>query len=389
MINRSESLSLPIDLDDEQATPVTQPLEPVALPSRSTPTNRAPGDRFRLQAKFFFLTWPQCDTEPSTVLERLMALPTHDYSVVAREKHQDGSNHLHCFLALTKPNRKTGYEWLDRLADSHGNYQAARDNAKVVRYVVKDSNFVASPSFDPAAYLELASQKKSRVSATPSGQSKASTFAALIRDENATIDQIDDLDPGYVMSNKRKLEEYSAWQKVKRAALAKLPWPSVDLDSYPNADATFKIAKWIAENIKQPREFKQKQLYVWSEAPDVGKTHLTRELAKYLTVYPPPRSQYWDGYESGRYDLVVFDEFRADRTLQDLNEFLQGSEITLNVKGSTVVKSDNPPIIILANSPPDRIFSKKKDSPQFKAFLARLTVVRVPDNHKIDVFHQL
>ena len=288
-LNRSGSLSLPIDLDDEQDTPVTQPLEPVALPSRSTPTNRAPGDRFRLQAKFFFLTWPQCDTEPRVVLDRLMALPTHDYSVVAREKHQDGSNHLHCFLALTKPNRKTGYEWLDKLADSHGNYQAAKDNAYVVRYVVKGCNFVTSPNFDPASYLELASKKKSRASATPAGQTKASTFAALIRDEDATLDQIDELDPGYVMTNKRKLEEYRAWQKVKRAALSKLPWPTLDLDSYPDADATFKIASWLAENIKQPREFKQKQLYIWSEAPDDGKTHLTRELAKYLTVYYPPR----------------------------------------------------------------------------------------------------
>jgi len=382
---RSGSQAEPVVLSDSEEIP----LAPVVDPLEHSPLTPEARDRFRLQAKFFFLTWPQCSTPKETVLERLSKLPTFDYAVVSREDHKDATGeHLHAFLALTKQSNKIGCKWLDAFAGKHGNYQSAKNKLHVVRYVIKDGDYVSSPGFDPLAFV-LASERHKSTAGAHASKSKSEEIARLIRDEGKELDELDDLHPGHVYMNKRKIQEYLSYQKVKKAKLALAAWPGIALDSYPDADFNFKIASWLAENVKQPRAFKQKQLFLWSEGPDAGKTNLCMELAKYLATYHPPRGKFVDGYESGRFDLVVFDEFRADWTLQFLNEFVQGSHVHLDQKGSGHLKTDNPPMIFLSNSSLEEIFHKRVGTGQFEAFKSRLTVIKVPNGKKIDVFHTL
>lgn len=359
----------------------------MADPLEHTALDKAARDRFRLQVKFFFLTWPQCSLDPQVILDRLSRIPSFDYAVVSRENHRDATGlHIHAFVAFTKQQNKVGCKWLDALADKHGNYQSARDKTAVVRYVIKDGDFVSSPGFDPHAFLEAARQHKSSSSAIGS-KSRSEEIARLIRDEGKSLDELDDLAPGHVYMNKRKIQDYAAYQVVKKARFAILPWPGIDMTLFPEGDYNHEIAKWLHANIKVgKRELKTKQLFIWSCAPDVGKTHLTMELEKYLVTYHPPRGQYIDGYESGRFDLVVFDEFRSDWPIQVLNEFVQGSKVHLNQKGCGHLKTDNPPMILLANSDFAGIYHKKVGTPQFEALLARFTVVEVPRGGKIDIF---
>lgn len=354
-----------------------------AQPAVEHATIRAPRAQFRLQAKFFFLTWPQCDTPKETVLERIKALANYSHAVVCREDHkEDDGVHLHAFVAFTKQVNRTGSAWLDALAGKHGNYQSARDQLKVIKYVMKDGDYVFH-GFDPVEFLELREKKKS------TKPSMASEVARRVREEAASLDAIDDFAPSYVLTNKRKLQEYISYQQTKRMALAKLPWVPLDLSTFPDADFNFKIAKWITENIRQPREFKQKQLYVWSDGPNAGKTHLVNELTKYLSVYHVPKNSYLCGYESGRFDLLVIDEFKSDFTIQFLNEFLQGSTMHINQKGTSTIKSDNPPCIILSNLELSSVYHKKCTSGPFVALQSRLKIVKIPNGKKIDVFKTL
>lgn len=340
-------------------------------------------DRFRLQAKFFFLTWPQCSTPKETVLDRLKALPNFSHALVAREDHKDqAGEHLHAFLALSKPWNIRNPGLLDALAGKHGNYQAAKDQTKVVKYCVKDGDYV-SHGFDPAAFLSKRLEKKSTKT------SLSSAVAVMIREQNANLDAIDDFAPQYVLANKRKCQEYISYQQEKRLALSKLPWTPIVLDSYTEDDATKEIAKWISENVKQPRDFKQPQLYIYSDGPNVGKTELILQLSKMLRVFNIPKTSYVDGYESNRFDLVVCDEFKAHFTIQFMNEFLQGSQMHLNQKGTGTVKSDNPPMIFLSNLSLEACYHKSCLTGPFEALLSRFTVVHVPRGHKIDVFHTL
>ena len=48
-------------------------------------------------------------------------------------------------------------------------------------------------------------------------------------------------------------------------------------------------------------------------------------------------------------DLCVLDEFRAQKTVQFLNHFLDGSHMPLRQKGRQTLKTDNLPCIILSN----------------------------------------
>lgn len=344
---------------------------------------------FRLQAKFMFLTWPQCDTPKEVVLANLKKLPTFEYAVVSRENHHDSAGvHLHAFVAWTKQVNKIGAKWLDDIAGKHGNYQAARSNLKVVQYVIKDGNYV-SDGFDPALYISQAMNKKSRAkSIGDPSKSKASQVASKLASGD-TLDDIDAFDPGYMLMNKRKIEDYMAWQSVKRMALAKLPYVRPQFATIAPLSATYAIAQWIYDNIRQPREFKQKQLYIWSKYPNAGKTHLVNELTKMLSVYHMPKTKFTCGYESGRFDLVVCDEFNADFTIQFLNEFIQGSDMHLNQKGGGTLKHDNPPIIILSNKSPEECYFRKCQSGPFIALMSRLTVVEVKEGEQIDVFQTL
>lgn len=346
--------------------------------------------RFRLQAKFLFLTWPQCSTPKETVMERIKLLPNYEYCVVCREDHKDGSGeHLHAFVALTKMVRTWGTKWLDDLAGKFGNYSPARNNKKSVQYVIKDGDYIFD-GFDPVAFLSLRQRHKStRSSIGDKKMSKAQEIALLVKNDGATADIIDDLDPGYMMGNKRKIEEYISWQKLKRMCAEKLPWTPLNLSLFTDRDFNFKIAKWVALNIKQPREFKQKQLYIWSDGPNAGKTHLINELSKYLVVYNIPKTNFVDGYESGRFDLVVCDEFKAHFTIQFLNEFLQGSNMHLNQKGTGHLKTDNPPMIFLSNLSLEECYCKKAGTGPFLALLSRFKVVKVPFGKKIDLFWTL
>lgn len=381
-LNGTQGQPIEISSEEEPALPLPPPAdvaEPVAEP---TPI-RAARAQFRLQAKFFFLTWPQCDTPKETVLERIKAIANYSHAVVCREDHhEDDGVHLHAFVALTKPWNLRNPHYLDALADKHGNYQAARDQLAVVKYVMKDGDYIFH-GFDPVEFVQLREKKKS------SKPSLTAEVAKKVREDQASLDAIDDFAPAFVLANKRKLQEYISYQKVKRAALAKQLWVPLDLSLFPDADFNFKIAKWITENIKQPREFKQKQLYIWSEGPNAGKTHLVNELTKYLNVYHVPKTRFVCGYESDRFDLLVIDEFKSDFTIQFLNEFLQGSTMHLDQKGSSTIKTDNPPCIILSNLELSAVYHKKCNTGPFNALCSRLKIIKVPNGKKIDLWKTL
>lgn len=306
--------------------------------------------------------------------------------MVCREDHKDAvGEHLHAFFALTKSWNLRNPKTLDALAGKHGDYRAAKNNFAVVKYVIKDGDYVFD-GFDPALFLSQRVQKKT----TAPSKSASAEVARLIVEEKADLDIIDQKMPGFVLMNKRKLQEYISYQQVKRVKANLLPWCGIDMSRYESAPScTFKIAKWLAANIKVPREFKQKQLYIWSDGPNAGKTELVIQLSKMLSVFHVPKTEYCDGYQSNYFDLLVVDEFKSHFKIQWLNEFLQGSVMHINQKGTGTVKTDNPPIIILSNYSLEECYNKVQFTGAFEAFKSRMKIVKVPKGVKIDVFFTL
>lgn len=80
---------------------------------------------------------------PEDALKLLqMKLPISKW-IIAREKHEDGNNHLHCYLYLPTGCNIMSPTELD-LHHYHGNYQAVRSRKAVMKYVQKGGEFITN-----------------------------------------------------------------------------------------------------------------------------------------------------------------------------------------------------------------------------------------------------
>jgi len=103
---------------------------------------------FRLRAKHLFLTYPRCPMPPQEALALFRAKPGIDIDryLICVEDHADGTPHLHVYLGLKGPIDTTNQNFFDLQGEAlyHGNYQAARSAANVIRYVKKDGVFITN-----------------------------------------------------------------------------------------------------------------------------------------------------------------------------------------------------------------------------------------------------
>lgn len=97
---------------------------------------------FRVSAKNFFVTYPQCNLSKNTLIIFLKSkFPTATYILVSEEQHEDGSPHLHAFISTSIKKDIKSETYLDT-AGFHPNIQAAREPAKVIEYVAKHGNIL-------------------------------------------------------------------------------------------------------------------------------------------------------------------------------------------------------------------------------------------------------
>lgn len=76
---------------------------------------------YRLNGSGFFLTYPRCDLVKESVLDHLKALGEVKSAVVAEEKHQDGTPHVHVFVKYFKKLDVRSPKFFD-IGGFHGNY---------------------------------------------------------------------------------------------------------------------------------------------------------------------------------------------------------------------------------------------------------------------------
>jgi len=91
------------------------------------------------------------------------------------------------------------------------------------------------------------------------------------------LDHIDDLDPGFLLQHKRKCEEYLSWSNRRRERESKKPWIPFRTEDIEGSSeiAEMQIMTWLNLNIKEPRDFRQTQLYIYGP-PKMGKSTLIR-----------------------------------------------------------------------------------------------------------------
>ena len=334
---------------------------------------------YHLCAKNLSLTYPQCETPASTVLERVRDHFGDNlrFAVVCRETHRTGEPHLHVAVALKMRIQTRQADWADVFAGKHGNYQATRSMRRWVAYVAKEGD-VVSHGVDLQAYLQAAAGKQS---------TRAAVVAEAVK-EGKTLAQLDEDHGDFLLLHMKKVQEYQAFQHRKKQRVARLGEGVFTFLSFDMEDYNIAIASWLDANLLAKREFKQRQLYVYGP-PDVGKTHLILHLERHgIRVYRMPYDGKWyDTYDDDSYDLIVLDEFKGQKTIQEMNLWLEGGPMMVNRRGTApVLKRANLPFIILSNYAPRAAYRNCSEE-RLSPLLARLTIVAVPagEDTRIDI----
>jgi hypothetical protein len=317
--------------------------------------------RFRMQGKSYTLTYAQCATKKEVAAERIekqWGTELKGY-IVSEELHKDGTPHLHAFIQFKEKKNFCTSDCFDFIAGQHGSYEVTKGIRNWVTYVTKDGKYVAK-----GVDVEAIKKKKAP---------KSDDVAKQLM-EGKSLSEINKENPGYVMINKRKLEEYESWIRVESAKASKLDWVPPVVEGL--TDTNKQIAQWIASNIRQPRKFKAPQLFITGKK-NLGKTSLIEWLAQYLSVYHIPQTEDFYDLYSDDYDLVVFDEFKGQKTIQWMNLFLQGSAMNIRKKGSQYMKMKNLPVIILSNYTLGDCYPKANEDGRLETLRARLDEVEV------------
>jgi hypothetical protein len=86
--------------------------------------------KYRLAAKNIALTYPKCELEKEKVLEFLQCKLGGNLEnyIISREKHLDGSSHIHGYISLIKVVNIQDVRYFD-VEGHHGNYQSVKGRA--------------------------------------------------------------------------------------------------------------------------------------------------------------------------------------------------------------------------------------------------------------------
>lgn len=330
---------------------------------------------FRLQAKKLFLTYPQCTMKPSYALQKAKAFfgSNLEWIIVASEKHKSGDLHLHMAICLKKKRRFNGSK-LDEITGKHGDYRSMKHQYKCIKYVTKDGNYLAE-GINVESFLEAGASKKS---------TKSTLVALKLQETNGDVDAVYEMDPGFFLLHKRKVEEMATWLRIKKLRNNLLPFEIITMKNNMSA-SDMEISAWLNKNMTMsPRPRKTKQLMIIGPT-NTGKSTLVDHLSKYFSIYYMPREDFYDEYYDNRYNLCVFDEFAACKSIQWLNMWLEGTNMNLRKKGSQYLKMNNIPTIILSNLTLEEVYYNiATEKPQLiEALKARLTIVFVTQFIKV------
>nr|AIY31172.1 AC1 protein [Tomato yellow leaf curl virus] len=105
---------------------------------------------FKILAKNYFLTSPNCSLSKQEALSQLKNLQTprnKKYNKVCRELHENGVPHLHVLIQFEGKKQCKNQRFIDlvspnRSAHFHPNIQAAKSSTVVKTYVEKDGHFI-------------------------------------------------------------------------------------------------------------------------------------------------------------------------------------------------------------------------------------------------------
>lgn len=329
---------------------------------------------FRFNSRAVFLTYPQCGLSAAhtlTLLRTKLGEAEGTHYLIGVEAHADGTPHLHVFVERqnkinTVNERYFDLEDVDRVY--HPNVTAPRDRQAVVDYVMKEGQVTKWPDdWDPSG------PKKRK------GKWEEATPAILAGAEQGDILR---LLPSFMLANRKKVADAIAFVR-SQGLLAGIPgrqeflsWDLPEDASYYNVPLFRGVWTVLRDNLKNP-SYGRRQLYIWGPT-GIGKTYFRNLLGQALKIFDVPMGEeFYDDWEDGKFDLSMMEEFKSQKTIQWMNQWLDGSVLNVRQKGAQYVKKQPVPTLILSNFDPtgSLIYPNVQETEAIKAFRRRLVIV--------------
>lgn len=277
--------------------------------------------KFKIEAKHLFLTYPQCNLTKETVREELEKKLGNIQHVIAREQHEDGGFHLHCYVMLEKKRKITKPDFLDILG-FHGNYQVAINPGSVKKYVMKDGDFITN-------IVETCASERSK------GSIRSSIGKRVL--EGEVLEDLLDEYPQLIFGYKSLKADIKMYRRDNESE--KLPLPLW----LPNP--------WgrVMPTRGRTLDPKKRHYWIFSREPNKGKTyHFAKPISRdYRASICTGDFQYWPIRDND--ECIILDDYNTAKLKWDvLNQLCDGTyQFRVFMEGPKAL--DNPLIIVLSN----------------------------------------
>ncbi len=339
--------------------------------------------RFRMRARRLFLTYPNYMGELGSAMSfavaigRVTANQPEYRAIVCKEAHKDGRPHFHVYLETVDAKDRflvTNAKQLD-IDGNHPNIQSVRSSKNVAKYVTKKSDYVL------INMTELHCQQLIQGN---------STELALVCSD--ILECPEDSDKHYLAHPTIYVRHYRGLglltvlarssKRVRKYDRLK-KWFELGPDLRPELNPTeIAIYAWLHANFVPPYDMARKTRQLWLVGPaDTGKTRLTQALARLVPFYPMAfGSAFCDGFSGSDADFIVFEDFSPGdaKTIGFLKRFFEGVEMEIPVKGSSIRKVRNVPVIVTSNYTPAEIYNRTSAT-KLAPLLTRLLVINIQD----------
>jgi len=318
--------------------------------------------RVRLRSHRWFLTYPQCPHAASESLLAHLKNLGSARTLVCREKHKDGSEHLHAYAEWNdrfETPQPSVFDFLYAGQRYHGNYQTARSAANVAAYIVKDGDYT-NDGFDRA--FMAAVKKRGRAGI------RSELGERLLKREVTLVEAVREC-PNLLFSDLDRVA-----RNLERVWETESPPPRVtELDLW---GTPFKF------NPDSPirGDTGNYQLFIRGP-PNTGKTSLflgPHSVVPSGSVYVVNDPNNWSGFSPTRHGVVLFDDFDGNvlskLSASVLFALMDGFGVQLNVKGSSVRLAHRVLVVFLSNFSPSII----SDKPEVReSFCSRIKYFQV------------
>lgn len=143
----------------------------------------------------------------------------------------------------------------------------------------------------------------------------------------------------------------------------------------------------LARQLTEGRRHRERHFYICTES-GVGKTVLLTQLERRLRVFYMPSKHPLEGYEDGKYDIMVYEEFAPGSAQLSLMNNITGGGTTNcgSTRYNATSKSDEIPIIIMTNYMPHEVYPNCVGNRPYNAFLSRFRFIRFTRDQPIRLF---